>query len=144
MEPNVTALLDPENLKWKNLLTPGIELPTPWTKEEFDKTDYEWQELRRKMNDNIARLKRENVAEGIIKEAELEYIRKDKQRAVEVDEYLRADKNYGKAGAFEGAGYLQKGLYRPMLDCIMFSKGNKPFCKVCEEAIERVILHYSE
>jgi len=144
VEPNITALLDPDNLKWKELLTPGIELPTPWTKEVFDKTDYEWQELRRKMNDKIAELKRTNADEALIKEAELDYIQKDKQRAIEVDEYLRSDKNYGKVGAFEGAGYLQKGLYRPMLDCIMFSKGNKPFCKVCEEAIKKIILHHSE
>ena len=53
-------------------------------------------------------------------------------------------KNYGKVGAFEGAGYLPKGLYRPMIDCIMFSKGDKPFCKVCESAIEKVINHYTE
>jgi hypothetical protein len=31
-----------------------------------------------------------------------------------------------------------------MLDCIMFSKGKKPFCKVCEEAIKKVINYYSE
>lgn len=144
VEPNVTALLDPEKLKWKELLTPDIKLPTPWSKEEFDKTDYAWQELRQKMNDKIAKLKRENAEKSLIKEAELEYIEKDKQRAIEVDRYLKADNNYGKIGAFEGAGYLQYGLYRPMLDCIMFSKGNKPFCKVCEKAIKSVILHYSE
>ncbi|MFH1177356.1 MAG: M64 family metallopeptidase, partial [Acidobacteriota bacterium] len=37
-----------------------------------------------------------------------------------------------------------KGLYRPALDCIMFTKGPKPFCPVCERAIERVIAHYGE
>jgi hypothetical protein len=47
-------------------------------------------------------------------------------------------------GAFEGAGYASKGIYRPMLDCIMFSKGKKPFCKICEESIKRVINFYSE
>jgi len=29
-EPNVTALKDPANVKWKALLTPGVPIPTPW------------------------------------------------------------------------------------------------------------------
>ena len=49
-----------------------------------------------------------------------------------------------KVGAFEGAGYTSKGLYRPALDCIMFSKGTKPFCRVCARAIGRVIEYYDE
>ncbi|MCB0731325.1 MAG: peptidase M64 [Ignavibacteriae bacterium] len=144
VEPNVTALLDPENLKWKKLLTSGIELPTPWEKEEFDKTDYEWQKERREMNDKIAELKRNNADKNLIIQAEQEYIIKDKKRSDIVDQYLKNCANYGKVGAFEGAGYLQNGLYRPMIDCIMFSKGEKPFCKVCEEAIIKVIEHYGE
>jgi hypothetical protein len=144
VEPNVTALLDSENIKWKDHLSSDIEIPTPWSKEEFDKTDYAWQEQRRKMNDRIAELKRTNASAELIKEAELEYVEKDKKRAIEVDKYLKSDKYYGKVGAFEGAGYLQKGLYRPMIDCIMFSKGSKPFCNVCQAAIKRVILHYTE
>jgi hypothetical protein len=31
-----------------------------------------------------------------------------------------------------------------MLDCIMFSKGSKPYCKVCENAILQVINRYTE
>jgi len=33
-EANITALLDPQNVKWKDMLSPGIEVPTPWEKEE--------------------------------------------------------------------------------------------------------------
>jgi hypothetical protein len=47
-------------------------------------------------------------------------------------------------GAFEGAGYTSQGLYRPALDCIMFSKGSKPFCPVCNRAIGRVIEYHGE
>ena len=47
-------------------------------------------------------------------------------------------------GAFEGAGYESKGLFRPMIDCLMFSKGNKPFCKACENAIIRMMKSYIE
>lgn len=144
VEPNVTALLDPENIKWKHLLSEGIELPSKWEKEEFDETDYTWQKLRREMNNNTTQLKRNNASNEEIEKAEIDYILKDKQRSDEVDSFLENNKNHGKVGAFEGAGYLPKGLYRPMIDCIMFSKGDKPFCKVCESAIEKVIKHYGE
>ena len=50
----------------------------------------------------------------------------------------------GKVGAFEGAGYVSQGLYRPSLDCIMFSKGSKPFCPVCHRAVAKVIEYYGE
>lgn len=144
VEPNITALLDKKRLKWKELVDPDIEIPSYWNKEEFDKTDYAWQKLRREMNDKIARLKREGAAKELIEQAEQEYVIKDKQRSDEVDKFLENEKNFGKVGAFEGAGYLPKGLYRPMIDCIMFSKGDKPFCKVCQEAIAKVINHYTE
>jgi hypothetical protein len=43
------------------------------------------------------------------------------------------------AGAFEGAGYAAKGLFRPALDCMMFSKGYAPFDPVCARALVRTI-----
>jgi hypothetical protein len=77
-------------------------------------------------------------------EAEEDYFIKDKQQATKKDEYISKSKYKNIVGAFEGAGYSAKGMYRPMLDCIMFSQGNKPFCKVCEERIIKVINHYTE
>ena len=144
VEPNVTALLDPLNIKWKEYVSDNIEIPTLWEKEIFDSTDYAWQKLRREMNNKTAELKRNNASSELIEKAENNYAEKDKLRSIEVDKYLQGSKYFGKVGAFEGAGYMQKGLYRPMLDCIMFSKGNKPFCKVCEAAIANVIKHYGE
>lgn len=47
-------------------------------------------------------------------------------------------------GAFEGAGYVAKGLYRPSIDCMMFSKGNQPYCPVCRATVERMIRFHSE
>ena len=32
-EANITALLDPKKLKWRDLVTPGTPVPTPWEKE---------------------------------------------------------------------------------------------------------------
>ena len=144
VEPNITALLDPKNIKWKKYLSEGIEIPTPWEKKEFDKFSYEWLKERNAMNNHIAELKKNRAPEKEIKAAEEEYARKDKQQSERVDKYLMSSKYWGKVGAFEGAGYMPTGLYRPMLDCIMFSKGDKPFCKVCEEAIKAVIKSYTE
>jgi hypothetical protein len=144
VEPNITALLNPSELKWKNLVDSGTEIPTPWEKAEFDNNDFNWQQERRQLNNTIAELKRNKASESEIKSAQDEYDLKDKLRAIEVEKFLKKSKFWGKVGAFEGAGYLSKGLYRPMVDCLMFSKGNKPFCKVCENAVISVINHYSE
>ena len=48
-EPNVTALLDPAELKWANLVAPGTPLPTPWGKEAFEARSREIQTERRKI-----------------------------------------------------------------------------------------------
>jgi hypothetical protein len=144
LEPNVTALKDPSNLKWKEFLSPGIEIPSIWSKAKYDSMDYKWQAERRELNKRTAQLKRERQPAEVIKAAEDEYARKDKDHSQLVDSYLKKNTNYGKVGAFEGAGYVANGMYRPMLDCIMFSKGERPFCKVCEAHILKVIEQYTE
>jgi len=143
VEPNITRLLDKENLKWKSLVTPGIELPTPWEKEEFDRMDLKWQKERAELNKKIALLKKIKAPKNEIKKLQEEYNRKDKEHSAEVDKYLHSSKYWNKVGAFEGAGYSSTGMYRPMLDCLMFSKGAKPFCRVCEEHIKKVIGFYT-
>ncbi len=144
VEPNITRLLDKNNLKWKNLISPGIEIPTLWEKEAYDKMDNVWQKERREINNRIAELKRNQAPQKEIQAAQDEYNWKDKIHSDEVDKYLRSSKYWGKVGAFEGAGYCSKGMYRPMLDCIMFSKGVKPFCKICENHIRKVIEFYAD
>ena len=84
-EPNITAMLDPDNLKWKAHVDEGTPLPTP----------------------------------------------------VDDPEY------WNKVGAFEGAGYSARDLFRPQKDCKMFSKAYQPFCKVCEAAITDMIDWYA-
>jgi hypothetical protein len=144
VEPNITALVDKTNIKWKPYLTHGVEIPTPWEKEVFDSTDLAWQKIRREQNNKIAELKRNKVPEADVKKLQDEYDSKDREHQKWIDDYFRRSKFHNMVGAFEGAGYASKGIYRPMLDCIMFSKGKKPFCKVCEETIKKVINYYSE
>jgi hypothetical protein len=144
VEPNITALLDPKHLKWEELITSGIEIPTPWEKERFDKMDMAYQKIRQEINAKIVRMKKEGAAQGEIDQLEQEAERLSRVHSQKMDDYLAQSKYVGKVGAFEGAGYSSQGLYRPMLDCIMFTKGEKPFCKVCEQAIIRVINYFSD
>ena len=127
-EPNVTALLDPANLKWKDLVATGTPVPTPWDKEEFDRFERDIQRQRKELR-----------AAGK-PEAEIdELFRKEREKE---DAMLGAQKYAGKVGAFEGANYEAKGYYRSEVDCIMFTRHNK-FCAVCRRAIERVIGMYA-
>jgi hypothetical protein len=84
-EPNITALLEGDDLKWKRFVEDGTPIPT----------------------------REDDLDHG------------------------------GRIGAFEGAGYAAKGLFRPARDCKMFSKGNRAFCKVCEQGLIDVIDYYS-
>lgn len=143
-EPNITALLEPGQLKWKNLTSPGVEIPTRWEKADFDAMDNAYQKIRGEINAKIAKLKREGAAAAEVARVEEESERLSREHADKVDAFLRASKYWGKVGAFEGAGYAAQGLYRPQLDCLMFTKGTKPFCKVCEAAVVRTILYYTD
>jgi len=49
-----------------------------------------------------------------------------------------------KVGAYEGAGYVKKGIYRPMQDCKMRSNNTDEFCPVCHRAVLDLLLFYSE
>jgi hypothetical protein len=127
-EPNVTALLDPGALKWKDLVDAETPLPTPWQKEEFESRSREFQQRR-------ARIRAEGRPEGEM-EALFREVREFEVRLFEVEKYL------GKVGAFEGAMYEARGYYRPEVDCIMFTR-SPAFCTVCRRAIDRVIDFYS-
>jgi hypothetical protein len=47
-------------------------------------------------------------------------------------------------GAFEGGGYLEKGIYRPMENCIMRSLSADKFCDVCDSTIQKFIDFYTK
>ena len=126
-EPNVTALLDPGNLKWKDRVEPGTPIPTPWLKDEFEKYSIEYQQRREKIR---AERKPETEMEALFRE----------DRAFEI-KLFAAEKYRTKVGAFEGAMYEAKGYFRPQVDCIMFTR-SPDFCEVCRRAIERIIALY--
>ncbi|HTZ47369.1 MAG TPA: IgA Peptidase M64 [Verrucomicrobiae bacterium] len=127
-EPNVTALLEPAKLKWRDLVEPGTPIPTPWDKETFD-------EFER----NIQKQRKELRVAGR-PEAEMDAL--FRQERAKEDAMLGAQRYAEKVGAFEGANYESKGYYRPEVDCIMFTR-SKAFCAVCRRAIERIIQMYA-
>ena len=143
-EPNITRLLNPKKLKWKNLADPGVPVPTPWRKHLYDSLQVEYQKGRKKFNEEIARLVRTKAPKKIIEAKRKESDAWSKKMVARLKDLLKTEKYYGKVGAFEGAGYVSKGMYRPMLDCVMFQNGDKPFCRVCAHRIEEVIKQLTE
>lgn len=144
LEPNITALLNIENLKWKNLVKEKTQIPTPWEKKDFDLMVREYQAKRKKINNKIARMSRHGLPKAKIKKVKEESERLSKENALKVDAFLKNSRFNGIVGAFMGAGYSSEGLYRPMVDCIMFTTGKKPYCQVCEAAIVKIIKSYTE
>ncbi|HAM10909.1 MAG: hypothetical protein A2X05_06415 [Bacteroidetes bacterium GWE2_41_25] len=57
------------------------------------------------------------------------------------EEHFAKEVHRNKVGAFEGAGYVSKGLYRSQIVCIMYTR-HLVFCKVCSRTIEDVIGQY--
>lgn len=127
-EPNVTALLDPDNLKWRHLVMPGTRLPTSWPKAKYEEHSLAVQKRR-------AEMRAANVSE------------------VEMNSLFRYTKEYvdalfeqsgkkGVVGAFEGGNYQAEGYYRSEQNCLMFTR-YEAFCAVCAEAIGKVIDEYT-
>ncbi len=127
-EPNATALLDPGQLKWKHLVEASTPVPTPWEKEKFETHSRAIQQRRRQ-------IRKENRPES---EMDALFLEQKKEE----DAALGAEKYADKVGAFEGANYEAKGYYRPQANCIMFTRSDA-FCRVCSQAIERVIDLYT-
>jgi hypothetical protein len=128
-ETNITAMFNKNDLKWKELVESGTPLPTPWNKEQFDKAGYAIQKER----DSIrAAMAPESVMEDLFR-----------RQMKEEDSYFDKEQYRDKVGAFEGAGYLARGLYRPQIDCIMYTR-HLVFCKVCSRTIGDVIRQYTE
>jgi hypothetical protein len=126
-ETNITAMFDKNNLKWKDLVTKETPLPTPWDKEAFDKFGYTIQQTRDSLR---AAQVPENVMEDLF----------TRQMAKE-DEFFSKEKYRDNVGAFEGAGYIAKGLYRSQLDCIMYTR-HMEYCKVCRRSLGAVMDQY--
>ena len=125
----MTGLYDPARLKWGDLASPGVPIPTPWDKQEFET----WQAGIQKRRKQIRAERRP--------ESEMDALFQEEK--IQLTKMLASEKYAGKVGAFEGANYQSKGYFRPQTDCVMFSRDDVPFCAVCQKAINRIIDLYS-
>jgi hypothetical protein len=121
-EPNVAAVVTNGKLKWGAMATPGLALPTPWAKASYDSIE-------------AIRGKLDRLAPDY-------YVKREPLYRAGMD-ILHNPSFAGKVGAFEGAGYATRGLYRPSLDCRMFSLSTVDFDPVCSAAISRMVDFYS-
>ncbi len=117
-EPNITAKKSKAELKWRSFVDENTPIPTPWEKTEFDSLEA----LRGKL-DRLAP----------------DYYQKREPLMKLTTEILKKTKYAGRVGAFEGASYVTKGLYRPAADCRMFTLSLADFDPVCAAAINAVI-----
>ena len=122
---NVTATTDTARVKWRDLLTPGTPVPTPWPKEQFEAMSKEFQSRR-------ARIRAE-------KRAESEMTQLFREELEATTKLLSSAQHHGTVGVFQGANYDAKAFYRPQIDCIMFTRNKVPFCRVCQRALAEVI-----
>jgi hypothetical protein len=140
LEPNITALLDPSHVKWRELLSPGIGVPTEYGKDRIEALQAELRENRAARTKALEEAKKRGAADGEIRGIEArskaaEDALGGRIAAVRAEFAALVD----KVGVFEGAGYASKGLYRSMIYCIMIGNPKNEFCRVCQAAIARMI-----
>jgi len=128
-EPNVTALLEPERLKWRELVTAGTALPTDWPKPAFEERERDFQARRAKLRADRR------------PESEMSALMREHQAFV--TPLLNSGPHAGKVGAFRGANYDANAYYRPQADCVMFTRNRVPFCAVCARTLAVLIDLYA-
>ncbi|MFP3861239.1 MAG: M64 family metallopeptidase [Bacteroidales bacterium] len=128
-ELNVTTYTDKDKIKWGDLIDEETALPTPWGKEKFDEHSIEIQK------------KREEMRKAKVGENKMEQFFKEQQDWE--DNHLDNIEYANTVGAFEGAMYHAKGIYRSEPNCIMFTRTDS-FCAACQRAINLVIDQYTK
>jgi len=124
-EPNATALLADQPLKWRDLVAEGTPLPTPWPKDEFEARQREFQARRKQIRaDN----RPESEMSALFRE----------ERAYTA-RLLQSSSHAHAVGAFQGAKHDARAFYRAQLDCVMFTRDEVPFCRVCQRALDQAI-----
>lgn len=129
-EPNLTILQNPAAIKWQELIDPGMPIPTPWNKEKYD----HWNKTYQQQSLEMSKAGKSH--------RELNKLRKDHEEAI--NRFFDHHPYREKIGAFEGAGYVSEGIYRPSLECLMFSNRKLVFDRVCQQAIERRIIFLTQ
>lgn len=129
-EPNITITRNRRQLKWRELIDRETPIPTPWNQCTFDSVQSDYRKRRKEMKSSG------------VDQSKIDSLIAANDRWVH--DFLRGQTYWSKVGAFEGGGYCPKGIYRPFLDCRMFTRSLTGFDPVCARAIEAIIRLYSE
>jgi len=127
-ELNVTTYTDREKIKWADMIKEHTPLPTPWGQEKFNRHSNQIQEKRQQMRD--AKVSEDKMEKLFMQQRKWE------------EKYLSQIPHAGEVGAYEGAMYHSKGIYRSEPNCIMFTRTDY-FCGACQRAINMVIDQYT-
>ncbi len=127
---NVTAETNRARLKWRDLVSAGTAVPTPWPKQDYEA-------LSKGLQARRAQLRADRRPES-----EMSALFREEQAATTT--LLRSSLNAGVVGLFQGANYDARAFYRPEIDCIMFTRNEVPFCQVCRRALGAVIDRHAE
>jgi hypothetical protein len=128
-QANVTALLEGQPLKWRELVRAGTPVPTPWPKHDFEDRQRDFQ------------ARRKQIRAGRRPERDMNALYREEQAYT--TRLLGPARHAADVGAFQGANYDARAYYRPQLDCVMFTRDAVPFCRVCQHALEQVIDLYA-
>ena len=140
LEPNITALLAPPRVKWWDLLSPGIAVPTEYGKDRIDALRAEIRERRAALGKALDAAKKRKASGKDLQAIEAGFKAAEEALTAKIDAVRREYNSLlDKVGVFEGAGYASKGLYRSMVYCLMIGNPKNEFCRVCQRAIARMI-----
>ena len=144
-DPNLTALLDPAALKWKDLVPAGLAIPTEWGKRTFDSLGAVQGELAKERSERTAALRASGAADSTLRALERDYGARIRAASDAQVSFMANHPLRGKIGAFEGGGYRSRGIYRPTVNSIMhqFNASDKQFFGVNERALEQMIQFYT-
>ncbi len=136
---NITLGDAPESIKWRDLLTPGVPLDTPWEKDAYRSVGWD-------VRDQLKTMREAHRPESDFDAAREE----EKKKSTEMLAHGKAPDGGGEpadpstVGAFEGAAHQEHIYNRPQLDCVMFSRDDVDFCAVCRRELDAVISLYSK
>jgi hypothetical protein len=144
LEPNITALLDPANVKWKDMISAGISIPTEYGKDAIEALQSERQASRKAAAAEATAAREKGADAAALKVIQDKAAEADKGIQARIEEIRSKYAHLAdKVGVFEGAGYSAKGLYRPQMNCIMISNPKLEFCAVCRKALAARIEYYT-
>ena len=145
LEPNITALLDTSDVKWKQYLTPGIDIPTEWGKATYDSLVNRVASIHAESDRVLEALQKSGASARETEAKRADFQAQANQLNKKINDFFSNHPLKDKVGVFEGANYMSTGMYRPTLMSLMhkFEEGTLSYDIVNEQAIISTIEYYT-